>query len=58
MRNNCNNQHEFIVVETGHIELRHINGELIRSVCCKGCIKQLKLAIKKLEKQIQEGRIR
>ena len=47
----CVKGEKFIITDYGHIELRNSNGEYIRSIACKKCIKNLEVAIKKFKKR-------
>lgn len=47
----CKKEYEFVVLEAlGHIEMRTKTGEIICSVCCLDCVKDLEKAIKKLKR--------
>ena len=48
----CKPNEEFIVTETGHIEIRNKDGTFIYSIACKHCLKELKKAIKELESNL------
>jgi hypothetical protein len=50
----CKPDYEFIVVSSGHIEIRTKTGEFVSSVCCEECLLELKKTIKKFERWLKK----